>query len=47
MGHFSDFSTIFQYNFDDPWDPIILGFFSNNYDENKYILFQGLYDPRG
>ena len=27
--------------------PIILGYFSNNIDGNKYISFQDLYDPRG
>ena len=52
MGHFSDFLAIFQYNFGDSWDihamrPIILGYFSNNYDVNKYISFQDLHDPRG
>ena len=52
MGHFSDFLAIFQYNFGDSWDihgmrPIILGYFSNNYDGNKYISFQHLHDPGG
>ena len=52
MGHFSDFLAIFQYNFCDSWDihdmrPNILGYFSYNYDGNKYISFQDLYDPRG
>ena len=52
MGDFFDFLAIFQYNFGDSWDihgmrPIILGYFFNNYDGNKYISFQDLHDPRG
>ena len=51
MGQLFDFLAIFQYNFDDSWDihgmlSIILGFFFNNYDGNKFILFQDLHDPR-
>ena len=29
------------------WDLSFWAIFSNNYDGNKYILFQDLHDPRG
>ena len=51
--NFPGFKVMFQYNFGDNWDihgmrPTISGyFFSNNYDTNKHISFQDLYDPRG